>query len=127
MMLNVTCKKCNTSFKLDISNDTLDQTKEKLSAMDTFSFCPGNHIEISSPINYLVFGDIVEGKIQTEKQWLKDMKKKGYKLISNDDIQKNYSCNGFSSGFFIGFKKDNPNDKLVLDFMRSPEGNRYYF
>jgi len=127
VLMNVECKKCNTSFKLDIGNDTLEQTKVKLSAMDTFSFCPGNHIEISSPINYLILKDIIEGKIQTEEDWLKDMKKKGYKLISNDQIHTDYTCTGFSCGMFVGYKKDNPKEQLVLDFMRSPDGNRYYY
>jgi len=127
MMLNVECKKCGTNFKLAIGEKTLEQTKETLSKMTTFDFCPGNHVELSSPLNYLILKDIVKGNIQTEEEWLSDMKKKGYKLISNDEIHSDYTCTGFCAGMFVGFKKDNPDKQVVLDHMRSPEGNRYYY
>jgi len=69
MMLNVECKKCGTNFKLAIGEKTLEQTKETLSKMTTFDFCPGNHVELSSPLNYLILKDIVKGNIQTEQEW----------------------------------------------------------
>lgn len=125
--MNVECKKCGSNFKLDIGNDTLEQTKEKLSAMKDFTFCPGNHIELSSPADYLILKDIIPGSIVTEAQWLSDMKERGIHLISNDEIHSDYTCTGFCAGMFVGFKKDKPGEKVVLDHMRSPEGNRYYY
>lgn len=127
MLLNVECKKCQSKFQIDIGNDSIEQTKEKLSKMDTFSFCPGHHVEISSPINYLILNDIVPGKALTDKEWLKAQKKNtSKKLMTKDQVEKLFICDGFSYGLYCGHNKKT-NEKVVLDFITSPSGVRYYF
>lgn len=125
MLLKVTCKKCNENFKLDVGNKTIDQVKEQLKNQSSFE-CPGHHMEISSPINYWILGEIIPGEIQTEKEWLTDIKNRGIKLYSHDEINDLFVCGGFSYGLFCGHNKKT-GEKVVFDFMRSPEGKRYYF
>jgi hypothetical protein len=90
--------------------------------------CPGHHVELCPARDYLIFGDLEMGSAMTEDQWLADMKVRGYKLISNDELQKSYACTGFTAGLFVGYLKNDPKkEKVVLDFTRSPAGHRYYF
>jgi len=125
MLCKTTCKKCGESFKLDIGTMTKEQTIEKLSKQNGFE-CPGYHAELDSPMNYWVLGEIIEGSIQSESDWLESMKKNGRILYSNDDVRELFNCTGFSCGVFCGTDKKTK-ENVMLDFSSSPEGNRYYY
>ena len=125
MLCKTTCKKCGESFKLDIGTMTKEQTIEKLSKQNRFE-CPGHHVELNSPMDYWVLGEIIEGSIQSESDWLESMKKNGRILYSNDDVRELFNCTGFSMGIFCGTDKKTK-ERVLLDFSTSPEGNRYYY
>ena len=125
MLCKTTCKKCGESFKLDIGTMTKEQTIEKLSKQNRFE-CPGHHVELNSPMDYWVLGEIIEGSIQSESDWLESMKKNGRILYSNDDVRELFNCTGFSCGVFCGTDKKTK-ESIMLDFSSSPGGNRYYY
>jgi len=125
MLLNVTCKKCGIKYKIDIGNKTVDQVKETLKKQDTFS-CPGNHVELSGPLDYLIIGEIGSGSALSDPEWLTQKKKEGYTLLTSDEVREKFTCTGVSMGLFCGFNKETK-EKVVLDFMNSPAGVRYYF
>lgn len=126
MLLNVTCKKCGESFKLDIGDKTKKETLESLRKQETFSFCPGNHIEISSPINYLLIGDIVPGNAPSEKDFIENLRSQYSEIYENKEIEKNYEVSGFSFGCCI-CKNRSTGKKAYFDFKHSPKGVRYYY
>ena len=124
MLVKSTCKKCGETFKLDIGDKSLPEIKKILAKRDSFE-CPGHHVEMTSPLNFWTFGEIIEGNAPTEAQWLAKMRDGGRKLYSNDEVRELFECTGFSAGMFIGFNKKTK-EKVVLDFSTSPEGHRYY-
>jgi hypothetical protein len=125
MLLNVTCKKCGLKYRIDIGDKTIDQVKETMKKQDTFS-CPGHHIELSSPLNFLVFGEIEDGRALSDPEWLNQKKKEGFTLMNSDEVREKYTCTGFSCGLYCG-KNKKTGESVVLDFMNSPAGVRYYF
>lgn len=46
------CKKCGGRFKLDIGEHTREKVEEALAKRDTWT-CPGQHVELSGPMNYI--------------------------------------------------------------------------
>ena len=125
MLCKTTCKKCGESFKLDIGKKSIEEVKKQLSKQNGFE-CPGHHVELNSPMDYWVLGEIIEGSIQSESDWLESMKKNGRILYSNDDVRELFNCTGFSCGVFCGTDKKTK-ESIMLDFSSSPEGNRYYY
>jgi len=125
MLCKTTCKKCGESFKLDIGKKSIEEVKKQLSKQNGFE-CPGHHVELNSPMDYWVLGEIIEGSIQSESDWLESMKKNGRILYSNDDVRELFNCTGFSMGIFCGTDKKTK-ERVLLDFSTSPEGNRYYY
>lgn len=127
MLLNMECKKCGTKFKLDIENYSKEEYTEKLKKMDFFSFCPGNHIELSSPINYLIIGDVESGSAPAIDDQIKELKKQYKEVFSDDEFraQKRYTVQGFSMGCCICDDKQTK-ERAYFDFKRI--GNdRYYY
>jgi len=111
---------------MDIGTMTKEQFIQHLSKRKNGFECPGHHVELDSPLNYWILGDIIEGSIQSESDWLDSMKKNGRILYSNDDVRELFTCNGFSYGIFCGKEKSTGKD-IMLDFSTSPDGNRYYY
>lgn len=126
MLLNVTCKKCGLKYKIDIGDKTPDEVRENMKKQDNFSCPVGNHIELSSPVNYLVFGDVEPGQALADPDWLDQKKKEGYTLMNSDEVREKFTCTGFSMGLYCGTNKKT-GEKVVLDFMNSPAGVRYYY
>jgi hypothetical protein len=126
-VVTATCKKCGHTFKLDIGTNTPEQIIDILSKRDSFE-CPGHHVEMSSPLNYwdIDWNSVQEQHVPTDKEWLSDMKKKGYKLISTDELREDYTVTGFSMGICVAVRKSD-GEKVYLDFTQSPSGKRYYY
>lgn len=128
MLLNVTCKKCGMSYKMDIGNRTKEETITVLKKQKTFSCKPGHHEEISSPVNFLTFGEIETGSAPTDDEWLSEQTKNGTVLMATDQVREKYTCTGFSAGLFVGYRNDDKTRKTVyLDYTHSPSGKRYYY
>jgi len=125
MLLKVECKKCGESFKLDIGTHTKEETIEMLKNRDTFE-CPGHHVELSSPVNYWIFGDVVPGNAPSEKEFLKKLKAEYPEVYKNKDLEKKYTVSGFSMGCCICRDKTT-GKKAYFDFENSPAGTRFYY
>lgn len=125
-LLNVECKKCGEQFKIDIKDQSIEQTKERLSRMEHFSFCPGNHIELSSPVNYLILKDIVPGNAPTEQEFIEKLKSEYKEVYENKELSVNYEVSGFSCGCCICRNKIT-GKKAYFDFKHSPAGKRFYY
>jgi hypothetical protein len=125
-VVSATCKKCGQTFKLDIGTKSKQEIVEILSKRDSFE-CPGHHFELSSPLNYWVidWDSVKSQNVPTDAEWKADMRKK-YKLISSDELQRDYTVTGFSSGVCVAIRKKD-GEKVYLEFTNSPSGKRYYY
>jgi hypothetical protein len=126
-VVSATCKQCGAKITYDIGNHTKEEIIEILKKQDTFS-CPGHHFELGSPLRYvdIDWNSVQEQHVPTDKEWLSDMKKKGYKLISTDELREDYTVTGFSMGMCVA-KRKSDGEEVVLDFTNSPSGKRYYY
>lgn len=126
-VVTATCKKCGATVKFDIGDYTKEEVIKMLGQRNTFE-CHGHHVELSSPLNYLEFdwGSIAEQHVPTDAEWLAQMKRDGYNLISTDDLRENYTDVNFAMGMLLARRKSD-GEKVVLDFTNSPSGKRYYY
>lgn len=120
MILQGICKKCNSPVKLDIGDNSLKDTIEKLQNMQSFE-CPGHHVELSSP--YPNYWDVhnwefVEGKAPTEEEFLATLRSTYQQVRTTDEMRG--LITGFASGYPI------TNDGLSWEFVHSPAGKRWY-
>jgi hypothetical protein len=126
-VVSAKCKQCGAKITYDIGNHTKEEIIEILKEQDTFN-CPGHHVELGSPLRYVEidWNSVKEQHVPTDKEWLSDMKKKGYKLISTDELRGDYNVTGFSMGICVAVRKSD-GEKVYLDFTQSPSGKRYYY
>lgn len=121
------CKKCGCTVKYEVQDkQTKEEVIEILEKKILFN-CPGKHIELSGPMNYLeVVGDIVDEHVPTQEEWMKDMQSKYGKIYSNDEAGKYFRFDTFAASMAFVTDKET-GQKKVLDFARGQDGNRYYW
>jgi hypothetical protein len=126
MLHELHCKKCGTVFWADLLKIDLNET-DPITVLDRLH-CPGNHVELSSPSEYLEFtGKSKDGNAPTEEDWLIHMEKQHGKLYPNDGVQKHFSFKGFAAGMAFAIEKATGRE-VTLDFTSTPSGKtRYYW
>jgi hypothetical protein len=124
-VIEVYCKKCNENFSLITNGKTKEEITEILKKQTSFECTAGNHVELSSPLNYWVLGEITEKEVPTDKEKLQELKNSYSEVYTTSELQEKYKVTGFSYGTCICENKTN-GKKSYFDFTRI--GNeRYYF
>jgi hypothetical protein len=127
-IVDVYCKKCGETGKLDIGDMTIEEATELLEKRKGFS-CFGHHVELSSPIpNYweIMPDTLREERVPTEEEWIADMIAKHGEIWGVQELGERFDKIGFSFGFCTARDKKT-GEEVILDFTNSPKGNRYYF
>jgi hypothetical protein len=127
MLVQVHCKKCGEDFKLDIGDKPLSEVIESFRKETGFHCDPGNHVELSSRLNYWVFGELSEGSAPDPADQLKKLMETRKEVFSNEEFQKQilYEVTGFSMGCCICRDKKT-RETVYFDFTHI--GNvRYYY
>ena len=128
MMLVGECKKCGTTIKLDIEDNTVEETVKKLSDWTGFQ-CPGHHCEISPPYPHywkIDEWELVDGSALDEDTWLNNLKEKVGEVFDTEQLSTNFKSIGFSMGMCTARRKSD-NETVIFDWKQSPVGKRYYY
>jgi hypothetical protein len=124
-VIKVYCKKCCENFSLITNGKTKEQIIEVLSKQKSFHCDAGNHMELSSPMNYWVLGEIINTEVPTDKEKLNKLKSEYKEVYRNKDLETKYKVSGFSMGCCICTDKET-GKKAYFDFTHI--GNeRYYY
>lgn len=124
-LVDVECKICGETFSFDMGEKSLEEVKDVLGKRDCFQ-CPGHHFENASPLAFLIFGKIHDGKAPSDEEWYKQMCELHGKLYSSDELPVEFEVSGFSCGMCVARDKKSGNT-VYLDFKPSPSGKRYYY
>jgi len=126
MLHEVHCNKCGTVYWADLLQTNLSQV-DPITVLHQLR-CPGNHVELCSPSEYLEFtGNTKEGNAPSDEEWFKATTEHRGRLYANDEVQKVFSITGFSYGMAFATEKAT-GKKVTLDFTSNPSGNtRYYW
>lgn len=103
MLVNVRCKKCGETSKLDIGNYSKEEVI-KLLSNDKYGFeCFGHHVEFGNRIDYweIDWDSLQNGFAPTEEEFVADLKKKNTEVYTTKELQNKYNVVSFAMGFCI--------------------------
>jgi hypothetical protein len=125
-LLKAYCKKYDNHFKIDIGEKSYDEVIAIYKRQTSFHCNAGNHVELSSPLNYwTIEKEVVEKVIPTNEEKLMELKKNYSEVYQNKDLSEFYEVSGFSAGCCICRNKATKK-KAYFDFTHI--GNeRYYY
>lgn len=130
MLVKATCKKCGGSGYFDIGEMTKEEFLKKFSEIETFHCYFGNHVEISSPIDYFDIGweDTKEGTAPGEDEFVEGLKANYLEVLNTKELCSKYIIDSFYGGMCLCHRKDDEdiNYPTVFQFVSSPRGERYY-
>ena len=125
LVIGVYCKKCNENFSLITNGKTKEEITENLKKQTGFHCDAGNHVELSSPLNYWVLGEITDKEVLSDSEKLQELKNAYTEVYTTSELQEKYKVSGFSCGSCICINKST-GKKAYFDFTRI--GNeRYYY
>lgn len=125
-LLKAYCKKCDNHFSIDIGDKSYDEAIAIYKRQNSFHCNAGNHVELSSPLNYwTIEKDVIEKVIPTNEELIEKLKKDYSEVYQNKDLSEFYEVTGFSAGCCI-CKNKRTGEKAYFDF--TTIGNeRYYY
>ena len=125
-LLKAYCKKCDNHFSIDMGDHTYDEVIAIYKRQTSFHCNAGNHVELSSPLNYwTIEKEVVEKVIPTDEEKLAELKKNYSEIYQNHELSTVYAVAGFSAGCCI-CKHKTTGEKAYFDF--TTIGNeRYYY
>ena len=123
-----TCKKCGQEIRYILAGRTPGELKKRLEREEAFS-CPGNHVELSGPLNYVKINwasirSEPEAKIPTDNEWLREKLKTYEHVVETKDLNSVVDkVVGFGGGCCIVMRAG---EQEYIDFVNAPSGKRYY-
>ena len=131
MLVEAFCKKCQNKFMIDIGDSTKEEIIALLEKQEGFHCDAGNHMEMSSPLNYweIDWDTIKDGASLTDEEFVEEFKKTYPIVLSHSDFPKVFENVGFAYGSCIANVIGDPNETpIMLNFIHTPkERTRYYY
>lgn len=131
MLVEAFCKKCQNKFMIDIGDSTKEEIIALLEKQEGFHCDAGNHMEISSPLNYwdIDWDTIKDGASLTDEEFVEELKKVYPIVVHYSDFTKLFENIGFAYGSCIANVIGDPNETpIMLNFIHTPkERTRYYY
>jgi hypothetical protein len=124
-VIGVYCKKCNENFSLITGEKTKEQIIDVLKKQTSFHCDAGKHVELSSPLNFWVLGEITDKEVLSDSEKLQELKNAYPEVYTTSELQEIYNVSGFSCGSCICEHK-NTGKKAYFDFTRIGD-ERFYF
>lgn len=126
-LVDVKCKKCGESSKLDIGDmlkEDVDQWLEKGNGFQCF----GNHVEFGSRSDYweVDWESLQEGNAPTEQDFEEELRSKSVEVYTTKELSQLYEVNSFNYGLCFVIDKSTREEK-VFNFIHSPQGTRFYY
>lgn len=131
MLVEAFCKKCQNKFMIDIGDNTKEEIIALLEKQEGFHCDAGNHMEMSSPLNYwdIDWDTIKDGASLTDEEFVEELKKVYPIVVHYSDFTKLFENIGFAYGSCIANVIGDPNETpIMLNFIHTPkERTRYYY
>ena len=131
MLVEAFCKKCQNKFMIDIGDSTKEEIIALLEKQEGFHCDAGNHMEMSSPLNYwdIDWDTIKDGASLTDEEFVEELKKVYPIVVHYSDFTKLFENVGFAYGSCIANVIGDPNETpIMLNFIHTPkERTRYYY
>ena len=131
MLVEAFCKKCQNKFMIDIGDKTKEEIIALLEKQEGFHCDAGNHMEMSSPLNYwdIDWDTIKDGASLTDEEFVEELKKIYPIVLSHSDLPKIFENVGFAYGACIASIIGDPNETpIMLNFVHAPRSrDRYYY
>ena len=116
---------------IDIGDSTKVEIIALLEKREGFHCDAGNHMEISSPLNYwdIDWDTIKDGASLTDEEFVEELKKVYPIVVHYSDFTKLFENIGFAYGSCIANVIGDPNETpIMLNFIHTPkERTRYYY
>lgn len=131
MLVTIFCKKCLKKWDADIGDLTKEEVLANLGGLASFHCDAGNHMEMSSPLNYweIDWDTLREGYTPSDKDFVEELKKVYPIVVHYSDFTKLFENIGFAYGSCIANVIGDPNETpIMLNFIHTPkERTRYYY